>query len=81
MVPSEASKIELILGDAIQLLVESGASASITGPFALKFPAKVAQRLAVGEKPAPEQPLGSGVDREGNSRCCPKNIGGSSKIG
>jgi len=57
MVPSEASKIELILGDAIQLLVESGASASITGPFALKFPAKVAQRLAVGEKPAPEQPL------------------------
>lgn len=57
MEPSEASKIELILGDAIQLLVESGASASITGPFALKFPAKVAQRLAVGEKPPPDQPL------------------------
>lgn len=57
MVPSEASKIELILGDAIQLLVESGASASVTGPFALKFPAKVAQRLAVGEKPPPEQQL------------------------
>lgn len=57
MEPSEASKIELILGDAIQLLVESGASASVTGPFALKFPAKVAQRLAVGEKPPPEQPV------------------------
>lgn len=57
MEPSEASKIELILGDAMQLLVESGAPPSIIGPFALKFPAKVAQRLAVGYKPSPDQQL------------------------
>lgn len=49
METTEASKIELILGDAVRLLVESGASASIVGPFALKFGAKVAQRLAVPE--------------------------------
>jgi hypothetical protein len=57
----EASKIELILGDAVRLLVESGASASVVGPFALKFGAKVAQRLAVPDqapsKPKPDQEL------------------------
>lgn len=52
METTDASKIELILGDALRLLVESGASASVVGPFALKFGAKVAQRLAVPDQPA-----------------------------
>lgn len=51
MEATQASRIELILGDAVRLLVESGADASIVGPFALKFGAKVAQRLAVMEPP------------------------------
>ena len=57
METTEASKIELILGDAVRLLVESGASASVVGPFALKFGAKVAQRLAVpDQQPLPQKP-------------------------
>jgi hypothetical protein len=55
METTDASKIELILGDAVRLLVESGASASVVGPFALKFGAKVAQRLAVPDQPPQPQ--------------------------
>jgi len=55
METTDASKIELILGDAVRLLVESGASASVVGPFALKFGAKVAQRLAVPDRPVQVQ--------------------------
>lgn len=55
MQTSEASRIELILGDAVRLLVESGASADVVGPFALKFGAKVAQRLAVPDRPVQDE--------------------------
>ena len=61
MEATEASKIELILGDAVRLLVESGASASVVGPFALKFGAKVAQRLAVADQ-VPKETASSEID-------------------
>jgi hypothetical protein len=45
-----ASKIELIVGDALSILMRSGATPEMLGPFAVKFPAKVAQRLAKPEQ-------------------------------
>jgi hypothetical protein len=47
----QASKIELIMGDLIRLLVELGADSSVLGPVAVMFPAKVAQRMGAPDKP------------------------------
>lgn len=49
MEKTQASKIELIVGDAISIMMQSGVSSDVIGPFAVKFPAKVAQRLATPE--------------------------------
>jgi len=41
----QASRIELILGDAIYFMAKSGAGPEALGPFALKFSGKLSQRL------------------------------------
>ena len=43
----QASRIELIVGDVLQTLMECGVDASVLGPVAVKLPAKIARRMPV----------------------------------
>ncbi len=64
MEKTQASKIELIVGDAISIMMQSGVSSEVIGPFAVKFPAKVAQRLATPEpETQPPQDIQALIDK------------------